>query len=377
MRQYKLLEIQSQYDRYLSAFYHAHSDIDRLSYNELLSMLNNDCFAQADFVQFHLKNLGIESKIIFYNNRNLQNKWDPERKDMSYFDIILSQIREFSPDIILISNVRGFTKEQTAMIKDSMPNKEKKLVGYHFTLLDDAFKQNVPLYDQIYTGSKYFVNLMKDLGIPAFLLRHAFEPRILDRLPKVERTNAVCFVGSIIRGKDVHDNRLDMLNALIMSNVPYTFYGNIYGQTKPDPAIESSKEERKYFKIINDIDKDKKSDVYGVDYYSTLNQYNICLNLHSSSAGNGTGNMRMYEATGIGTCLLTDYRDENSELFDVDNEIVVYESFEDMVEKAKWLLNNPERAAQIALAGQKRTLQEYTYKHKAEQLNEYIQALLR
>lgn len=377
MRHYKLLEINSQYDRYLSGFYKVHNDIDKLSYNELFSLLTNDCFAEANFIHSNLKKLGMESKVIFYNNRNLQNKWNPGHKDMSHFEILLSQIKEFSPDIIMISDVSGFTKEETAMMKESIPNKEKKLVGFHFTILDDAFKKNVYLYDQIYTGSKYLVKCMRNIGIPAFLLRHAFEPGIIDRLPKVERKNEVCFAGSIFRGKDMHDNRLEMLNMLSVSKVPYVFYGNIYGQTQVDSSLEISEEDKKYLNIINDIGKVMKPDLYGIAYYSALNQYNICLNLHGLCAGSGTGNARMYEATGIGSCLLTDYRDENLELFDVGNEIVVYESFEDMVEKAKWLLGNPEKAKQIAHAGQKRTLADYTYKNKAEQLNEYIQELLR
>ena len=35
MRQYKLLEISSQYDQYLRRFYNAHKDIETLSYEEL------------------------------------------------------------------------------------------------------------------------------------------------------------------------------------------------------------------------------------------------------------------------------------------------------------------------------------------------------
>lgn len=78
----------------------------------------------------------------------------------------------------------------------------------------------------------------------------------------------------------------------------------------------------------------------------------------------------------MGTCLLTDSRDENAELFDIDKEIVVYESFEDMVEKAGWLIDHPKEGKEIALAGQKRTLKDYTYRNKAECLNEYLQMLL-
>lgn len=124
------------------------------------------------------------------------------------------------------------------------------------------------------------------------------------------------------------------------------------------------------------IEKDRREGMFGIEYYSIINRYNICLNMHSSIVDTGAGNLRMYEATGIGSCLLTDCKDENSELFDVDNEIVVYQSLEDMVEKAKWLIENPNEARKIAIAGQKRTLKEHTYKNKAECLNDYIQKLL-
>ena len=333
-------------------------------------MLVEDGFAESNFIHAQLKKLGIESKVIFYNNRNLQDKWGSEYKSTSYFDILLMQIKEFAPDIILISDMSRFTKEETKIIKTYV-HTINKLVGFHFTTLDDRFKQNVSLYDQVYTGSKSFVNMMRNCGIPAYLLRHAFEPKILDKLPDTERKNEVCFSGSIVIGEYAHNNRLDMLDILGESNVPYAFYGDIYNQTQAD---------ERYLNIINKVEKSRKASLFGLDYYSALNQYNVCVNMHAPSIWDSVGsagNVRMFEVTGLGSCLLTDYRNENAEIFDVDSEIVVYQSMEDMVEKAKWLLENPEKAKETAIAGQKKTLANYTYKNKAEQLNEYIQELLK
>ena len=104
--------------------------------------------------------------------------------------------------------------------------------------------------------------------------------------------------------------------------------------------------------------------------------YNICINQHAVIAGTGAGNMRMFEATGMGCCLLTDYRAENSDLFIPDYEIVVYNSYEELVEKAKWLIDNPLETQKIGIAGQKRTLNEHSYKNKAEKMNNYIEELL-
>lgn len=374
MRQYRLLEITVQYDQYLREFYTLHKDFDKWSYDELYAALVEDAFAESDFIHRELNKMGIQSKAVFCNNRNLQKKWKGFTKDMSYFDILLSQIKDFKPDIILVSDVSQFSREETKMIRDCLAPKVIKLVGYHFTGLNDVFREHAPLYDQIYTGSRAFVNSMNSYGLPAYLLRHAFAPSILEQVPACERKNEICFLGSVIVSETIHNNRVQMFSQLIKEKIPYDFYGNIYGSLQ---ETNLSGDDREMMDIAAEITKSVKPGAFGLKYYEIMNQYNVCLNLHAICAGShGAGNMRMFEATGMGTCLLTDSRDENAELFNIDKEIVVYESFEDMVEKAGWLIDHPKEGKEIALAGQKRTLKDYTYRNKAECLNEYLQMLL-
>lgn len=85
--------------------------------------------------------------------------------------------------------------------------------------------------------------------------------------------------------------------------------------------------------------------------------------------------MRMFEATGMRTCLLTDAREENAEIFEVDKEIVTYSTMEEFQDKVKWLTEHPEQAAQIAKAGQEKTFRVHSYKNKALALNESLQEL--
>lgn len=373
MKQYRLLEITAQYDQYLRQFYSMHKDVDEWSYDKLYCALVEDAFAESDFIHRELNRIGIESKAIFWNNRNLQRKWKGFKNDMSYFDILLAQIKDFQPDVIVISDLSQFSREEIKIIKECLEPKTVKLAAYYFTVLNDVFWERAPLYDQIYTGSKAFVNAMKDCELPAYLLRHAFEPSILGHVPEQERRNKICFLGSVYIGEDMHNNRVQMFCELIKEKIDYDFYGNISGvlqETIP------GKDDREIMGIGAEITGNRKPGVFGIDYYKVMGQYNICLNLHAACAGShGAGNMRMFEATGMGTCLLTDSKDENAELFDVDKEIVVYESYEDMVQKAKWLIGHPQKGREIALAGQKRTLKEHTYRNKAECLNEYIQKL--
>ena len=59
-------------------------------------------------------------------------------------------------------------------------------------------------------------------------------------------------------------------------------------------------------------------------------------------------------------CLLTDQKSDIHSIFEPDSEIVTYSSNEEAISKAKFLIREPKLARKIALAGQKRTLTQYT-----------------
>lgn len=113
--------------------------------------------------------------------------------------------------------------------------------------------------------------------------------------------------------------------------------------------------------------------VFGLDMFRLLRNARACLNCveHTEAA-----NMRLFEATGVGTCLLTSHRDNLPSLFDVDTEVVTYRSPAEAREKARWLLEHPRDAESIAVAGQRRTLRDYTWTHRAALLDELVRAQL-
>jgi len=67
--------------------------------------------------------------------------------------------------------------------------------------------------------------------------------------------------------------------------------------------------------------------------------------------------MRLFETTGLGCALLTDAKDDLSEYFEVGKEILTYDSFVDLVEKVKYLQNNPSEVKKLGENAQKRTLE--------------------
>ena len=92
-------------------------------------------------------------------------------------------------------------------------------------------------------------------------------------------------------------------------------------------------------------------------------------------AGDYAANMRMFESTGVGSLLLTDKKSNLSQYFDINNEVIVYEDFDDAAEKIKTLLSNPGLLKRVAFAGQGRTLRDHTYSKRIEKLHGFISEL--
>ena len=116
--------------------------------------------------------------------------------------------------------------------------------------------------------------------------------------------------------------------------------------------------------------------VAGMDMYNLLHKSIITFNKHTDQAWGCVGNMRMFEATGVGTCLVTDSGLNMRDLFEPDKEVVTYASVEEAVEKVNYLLEHPKEAEQIAKAGQARTLKDHTIMNRCQQIDEVIQKFL-
>jgi hypothetical protein len=92
---------------------------------------------------------------------------------------------------------------------------------------------------------------------------------------------------------------------------------------------------------------------------------------NTSIAGDLT--MRIFEGTLCGALVLTDSEKNGlNELFHVGKEIVTYNNVEDLLEKIHYYLSHDNEREQIAIAGQKRALQEHTYHHRVNKIMDYL-----
>ena len=111
--------------------------------------------------------------------------------------------------------------------------------------------------------------------------------------------------------------------------------------------------------------------------YQLLHDSRITLNTHIDISPRSASNMRLFEATGVGICLLTDWKENLAELYEPESEVVTYRTASECVEKVRYLLGHEAERKAIAAAGQRRTLRDHTFTQRATQLHEIVLTAIR
>ena len=107
--------------------------------------------------------------------------------------------------------------------------------------------------------------------------------------------------------------------------------------------------------------------------YQVLRRSRITLNSHIDLAGREAGNMRLFEATGVGAFLLTDFKDNLDTLFAPDKEVAVWRTIDDCLDVIGRMIGNDDGRAAIARAGHTRTMAQHTYRHRAMEILGFVE----
>jgi spore maturation protein CgeB len=106
--------------------------------------------------------------------------------------------------------------------------------------------------------------------------------------------------------------------------------------------------------------------------YEVLRRSKITLNSHIDAAQGMAGNMRLYEATGVGTFLLTDNLPNLPELFQPGVHVGAYDTAQDCIAKIQYYLAHSAEREAVAAAGQQHTLMHHSYRQRVETLLQLI-----
>jgi hypothetical protein len=389
----RILVLNADYRRFLAWFYGRQPELRTSDYATQMAARNASLFGVADFYSRNFNALGHHAAEIHVNNTWLQSAWAREhglgveladpgapqgvstipgwmqravapfkpmlrplarkvglspKLDAAGETILLAQIEAFRPDLII--NQDAFHVD-TALMRRIKGLGKPILVGQ--VGIAPSRGEDWTVYDLMLSQLSATVEFFRGAGVRAEVNHLAFEPALLDALPaKPAQDIDISFVGTV---SPDHRQRIALLEAVAERHA-LALFGN------PPQALPASSPLHRCF----------RGEVWGADMYQALRRSRITLNSHIDMAGREAGNMRLFEATGVGAFLLTDFKDNLPTLFAPEREVAAWRSVDACLAAIdRYLADDGARGA-IAQAGQVRTLAQHTYRHRAAEILGFI-----
>jgi spore maturation protein CgeB len=392
----RILVLNADYPRFLAWFYSRQPGLESAPYATQMAARNASLFGVADFYSRNFAALGHVAAEIHVNNARLQAAWAREhgiaaeppqpygaighkappawleravtpfkpllrplarkiglspKLDTQAEKILLAQIEEFKPDLVLNQDLFHVDTKLMRRIKDIGDPIAIGQVG-----IEPSRGEEWAVYDLMISQLPTTVKAFRARGIRSEVNHLAFEPSVLDALPEAPALDVdVSFVGTVSAD---HQQRTALLEA-----VAKRYNLKLWG-TLPRSLPASSPLHRCF-----------QGDVWGAEMYQVLWRSRISLNSHIDLAGREAGNMRLFEATGAGAFLLTDFKDNLDTLFAPDREVAVWRSIDDCLKAIEYHLRDEKSRAEIAHAGQARTMAQHTYRHRTAEILGFVDGM--
>jgi len=338
----KIFLLADYYQAYLNAFYASHKT-EGLSYDQHQKLLFDDYFGSFVSYYNHFKKRGHDVKLVIGNDAFLQNKWLAEHKisgsGLSKYDVVLRQVEEFAPDVFFMGSMFDYYGRFINRVSQTTKN--------IFAWISCPYSERLDFSSIrcLISSNDLFVERFRVMGMNAELLRVAFDTEILSALDD-KKTMDVCFIGGL--SKKTHRSRVQGLELLLANGIDIKTFG--YGLRRPflpfgKPLLWNS----------------YGGELWGLEMYRTLNRSKLSLNFHIDVAQGISGNMRLFEATGCGTLLMTESAVNLDRLFQPGTEVVAYDNFSDLIEKVGYYLSHDTERERIAKAGQKACTERHSY----------------
>jgi len=416
-------------DHVISKMYSTNFELEAQSYQIQHDAFTREHISYPTSFSASMNKLGNQSHEIFYDCEIMQKKWSEENgshyNNTSWqTDIILAQLKPLKPDVLYFQDIFSMPPEMRVEIKDLVPSIKLKIIHKGFP----GETRDLSDADLLTVSSPILLERYKNLK--PHLVYHSFDDSVLAVMSNLEgehgtKRNDVSFIGSFHRperrywmliellkktdiqvwgfesaiqtnykksGKEALKNLLRPLAKKIVESfcvlgIPASKYVRYLPKYIENYINKVNEGLKKQNKIINygikeggTIDKTIKEmyperchdSVYGIEYYQLIHNSNIVFNMHHPTAANTVDNMKMFEVTGSGSCLLTDTGVNMKDIFEEDKEIVTYKSIDEAIEKITYLLNHPSEMEQIAKAGQARTLRDHTIMNRCQQIDKLI-----
>jgi spore maturation protein CgeB len=342
------------------------------SYSTLKEHLMSLSFGTSDAYSCGLKKLGWDATEVIPNCFALQNAWGQEysyriwksldqvppsyiaripilrqtwSKMPTLHKMLRRQITNLNPAVVYFQDLNFASPGLLTELR----REGRLVVGQIASPLPPVSR--LKNFDLILSSLPNQIEQISSHGVKSEFLPIAFDKRILDRIDvKPERDIGISFVGGISK---FHNTTVPLLQA-VQNTVPeLEIFGYGAEHLLDSPSLYAR----------------HRGERWGKDMYDVLFRSRATLNRHISISEEYANNMRLFEATGAGTLLITDQKSNLAEYFKIGEEVLAYSNNDEAADLAKWAEDNRDKAAQIATKGQERTMREHTYDSCMEKLD--------
>ena len=397
------------------------------SYDDQIASLFKLKYLYSDSFSRAIRLLGQEAFDIVWDFELTQKQWAKENSiEILQRDwqkkVLLSQLQRIQPQVVYFQGTelaipgRPCEKEPLVnwptLIKQEVPSVKLVMMYSGFPSRGDRIKG----VDVLLSSPPQIVEHYRRMGYKPILSYHAFDKDVLESLELEGQTTPANGKFTFVGSTRAPESRYWMLKHLMRStemniwidepakmNRIHSIKNSLVSTVDISRRLLSEKRQKFYKTFAKGesirLDKSAESDnrwlrvlptkplkslfpsrchsaVRGLEYYRILQQSKVTFNKHTDHVHDSVGNMRMFEATGVGTCLLTDSGSNIKDLFEPGVEVFTYTSTEEAVEKATFLLENEDIRSSIAQKGKARTLRDHTIKNRCDLVDEIIRNLI-
>lgn len=358
MLKLKIIQLESFYTHFLNQLYESDERLKDLPFQTQIDYLLNTGFsAGQNFVPF-LNPHQWESHYIVLNNTWAQVRWANENGKVdvkSLSEILLHQINDIQPDVLFISDVPGFDFSLIPHFK-----RRPLIVAWLATVVNHQLPWHE--IDVILSGISDVREKIQTLGAKSAEKFMSAAPYHFQANRCHTNSNNIAFAGSFIPG--IHDDRasqIDRLSHHISDGSIDVYTANVFNLSQGSRV--------KFF-----------PPVYGNNLVNTYANYGMVLDargnfdLSKEKVLAETANMRIFEATRAGSLLITENSPNLSEYFEINQEIVTYNDFDELKDKISYY-SRPENANEreaIARKGRNRTIKEHGIESRANWLEKIL-----
>ena len=367
----RFLHIHSFYPDVIQHLYRRTPGLADNDFKSQTQAVLKDGFSSSHIFVEDLSDMGFETHFIVPDNVYAQKQWVKENKpaflnsESSLLDIVALQIETIQPDVIYTCDPVRFDSR----FFRTLTHQASLLMGWRGANIHDGMDWSS--FDVILSGLPGLLERASELGArdTAFFFP-GFPESINAHIENETERFDVVFSGSWTTGQ--HQARNQMLTHVAdqgaTTGQPFTcvYYLNSGKEALPASVQHVALPPR-----------------FGISMHKALKRGRIVLDGRADHTftragtridigGQETVNMRLFEATGQGSFILTQHLDQLGRYFEPGSEIETYRSQDELIEKIRYYLDHPEERRAIAERGQQRCLKDYNRRQRAKAFVEII-----